>query len=355
MSEICVNPRQSSLFTATLDEFDTCESLKSMFDNSIEYDVDIQAEKVCFLAKENPRQATQHKQSDAFSVGFTIASPSLNLATLSQILKELVAKGTKVVIQENRFARHFSTFAVDVLSSKPINIDSKHIKQLVTTFRTDIYVKGEASLAEPGLLVMDMDSTIIAMECIDEIAELAGVKEQVAAVTESAMRGEIPFTQSLHDRVACLKGVSVEDLYTIRNRLPFMPNFIEVMRIFNQANWTLAIASGGFTFFADYVKHVAKLDYAKSNVLEVADNSLTGKVVGEVVDGAAKAQVLLQLKQHHDIAKTQVIAMGDGANDLLMMEQAGTSVAYHAKPSVSEQADVSIVYGGFEGLVLALR
>ncbi|MBC3766892.1 phosphoserine phosphatase SerB [Neptunicella marina] len=195
---------------------------------------------------------------------------------------------------------------------------------------------------QPGLLLMDMDSTMIACECIDEIAKLTGAAESVAKVTEQAMQGKLDFAQSLYQRVACLEGVDVTLLKSIRDRLPIMPGLSVLIRELKQAGWKVAVASGGFTFFADYLKQRFELDSATANVLEQQDGKLTGKVLGQVVDAKVKAQTLKTLAKDFGIDESQTIAMGDGANDLVMMQAAGLGVACHAKPIVRQQADVAI-------------
>jgi phosphoserine phosphatase len=285
---------------------------------------------------------------------FTVVSQSLNLRTLANVLAYLFPTNVAIHVRANAHAKAFATFAVDVFCEQVCDVSNDEIANVCAQYRVDIFKKLQSRLSEPGLLVMDMDSTVIAMECIDEIADLAGVKGEVSEVTERAMRGEIPFTQSLHDRVACLAGVAESDLLSIREQLPFMPGFMETMHILKQANWHLAIASGGFTFFADYVKGVAQLDAAFSNQLEVKDGILTGKVIGDVVDGAEKARILTHLSKEHGVAQTQCVAIGDGANDLIMMEKAGSSIAYHAKASVAKAADNAIRFCGFEGVLFSL-
>jgi phosphoserine phosphatase len=291
----------------------------------------------------------------SFEATYAIAGQGLNLRMLSAILCNMFNEDEQISVRQNAFSHAFGVTVVDVLTKSAIAVASDKALALSAQFNVEILRKTKAKVSLPGLLVMDMDSTVIAMECIDEIADLAGVKDKVSEVTERAMLGEIPFTESLHQRVACLKGVAEQDLFSIRQRLPFMPGFVATVRILQQANWTLAIASGGFKFFADYIKHSLQLDAAFSNQLEVVDGVLTGKVLGDVVDAKVKAQVLQSLLENSDIASEQVIAIGDGANDLLMMEKAASSVAYHAKPAVAKVADTAINIYGFEALLYALR
>ncbi len=206
-------------------------------------------------------------------------------------------------------------------------------------------------LNQPGVLVMDMDSTTIEIECIDEIAALAGVGEQVAAVTELAMQGELDFAQSLHQRVATLAGAPQEILETVARDIPLMPGLITLVTELKQHQWKVAIASGGFTYFADHLKQLLELDAAHANVLEIIDGKLTGKVLGKVVDAQGKAECLLSLQQQYDLPYQQTVAMGDGANDLTMMKAAHLGVAFHAKPIVLKQADCAINISGLDCLL----
>ena len=206
-------------------------------------------------------------------------------------------------------------------------------------------------LSQPGLLVMDMDSTTIAIECIDEIAILAGVGEQVAKVTELAMLGQLDFAQSLHQRVATLAGAPEQILEQVANNLPLMPGINTLIDTLKQHHWRIAIASGGFTYFSDHLKKLLALDAAFANQLEIHQGKLTGKVLGEVVDAQTKAQSLSLLSNQYHIAKSQTVAVGDGANDLPMMKHAHLGVAFHAKPIVLEQADSSIKQKGLDCLL----
>lgn len=197
-------------------------------------------------------------------------------------------------------------------------------------------------LRTPGLLVMDMDSTAIEIECIDEIAKLAGTGEMVAEVTERAMRGELDFTASLRQRVATLEGADAAILREVRDTLPLMPGLVSLVMKLQALGWKVAIASGGFTFFADYLREKLHLSAAVANELEIRDGKLTGAVTGQIVDAKFKAKTLMALMEKHDIAPTQTVAIGDGANDLPMLKHAALGIAYHAKPKVNQQAHVTI-------------
>jgi phosphoserine phosphatase len=195
---------------------------------------------------------------------------------------------------------------------------------------------------------------VIACECIDDIASLAGVGPEVSAVTAQAMQGKLDFAQSLRTRVACLSNADQGILQQVRDGLPLMPGVSNLVRILKQHNWKLAIASGGFTYFADYLAQRLELDAAVANKLEIVDGELTGKVDGDIVDAQVKAQTLLALAERWSIPHSQTIAMGDGANDLVMMAAASLGVALHAKPIVRQQADISIRRGGLDTLLWIL-
>jgi phosphoserine phosphatase len=212
-------------------------------------------------------------------------------------------------------------------------------------------IQNAPKLNKPGLLVMDMDSTTIEIECIDEIAKLAGVGEQVSAVTELAMQGELDFSQSLHQRVATLAGSPEKILADVAKNLPLMAGLETLISELKKHQWRIAVASGGFTYFADHLKEMLALDATFANVLEIVDGKLTGKVLGEVVDAQVKADSLYLLTEKYQIPPSQTVAMGDGANDLVMMAAANFGVAFHAKPIVLAQADSSINQQGLDCLL----
>lgn len=210
------------------------------------------------------------------------------------------------------------------------------------------------SLRAPGLIVMDMDSTAIQIECIDEIAKLAGTGEQVAEVTERAMRGELDFTASLRSRVATLKGADASILHQVRETLPLMPGLTQMVLKMQSLGWKVAIASGGFTFFADHLREKLNLAAAVANQLETFDGKFTGNVLGDIVDAQYKANTLAELAEKYEIPLTQTIAIGDGANDLPMIKAAGLGIAYHAKQKVNEKAEVTIRHADLMGVFCIL-
>ena len=209
-------------------------------------------------------------------------------------------------------------------------------------------------LSQAGLLVMDMDSTAIQIECIDEIAKLAGVGELVSAITESAMRGELDFEQSLRRRVGTLKGAPESILQQVRENLPLMPGLVETIQTLQKHGWKTAIASGGFTYFADYLKALLQLDFAASNRFNIEDGKLTGLLKGDVVDAQYKAKILQHLLEEYGIDSQHSIAIGDGANDLAMMNVAGLGVAFHAKPKVQQQAQIVVNFADLTALLCLL-
>src|SRR5512144_2500730 len=206
-------------------------------------------------------------------------------------------------------------------------------------------------LSDFGLVVMDMDSTLINIECIDEIADMQGLKPQVAEITESAMRGEIDFAESLRRRVALLEGLEEGALQRVYDeRLRLNPGAEIMLAALKRHGIKTLLVSGGFVFFTERLKKRLGLDYTRANTLEIVNGKLTGKVSGKIVDAQGKADWLNHVRAELGLKREQVIAMGDGANDLKMMAQAGVSIAYHAKPVVRAQASYALNFVGLNGL-----
>ncbi len=204
------------------------------------------------------------------------------------------------------------------------------------------------------LICFDMDSTLVGAECIDELAEKAGVGEQVKAITESAMRGEIDFKESFTRRVALLKGLDVSVMEDIARNLPLNEGLERMMKILKRVGYKTAILSGGFTYFGKYLQQKFGFDYVYANELEVENGKLTGRYVGEVVDGRRKAELLRLLCQFEGIDVAQSVAVGDGANDLPMIGTAGLGIAYHAKPKVKATAEQNLSTVGLDGILYFL-
>ncbi|EMD0831937.1 phosphoserine phosphatase [Morganella morganii] len=229
------------------------------------------------------------------------------------------------------------------------------IKRVADEFQMDVVPLGNIpKLRSPGLLMMDMDSTAIQIECIDEIARLAGVGDEVAEVTERAMQGELDFSESLKARVDLLAGADAAILQQVLDTLPLMPGLTSLVRKLQAMDWHVAIASGGFTFYANHLKDSLRLIAVYANQLEVKDGKLTGKVKGPVVDAKYKAQALVKLAEFLNIPLEQTVAIGDGANDLKMLKKAGLGIAFHAKPKVYARAKVAIRHADLMGVMCTL-
>ena len=237
-------------------------------------------------------------------------------------------------------------------------VDAKEVAALAQAHHVDAtLVPRQARLADYRLLAFDMDSTLITIECIDEIADFAGRKAQVAAITEAAMRGEITdYDESLRRRVALLAGLDCHVLARVfEERLRLSPGARRLVDAARREGLKTLLVSGGFTYFTDRLKADLQLDYAFANTLEIVDGKLTGRVAGAIVNADAKAQALLDTCQTLGCEPAQAVAMGDGANDLKMMSHAGASIAYHAKPVVRSQTTYAINYCGLDAVLNLLR
>ena len=238
-------------------------------------------------------------------------------------------------------------------------IDEKEVKkdfmQLADERRIDIAFQEESIYRRMRRLVcFDMDSTLIQTEVIDELAERNGVGDQVKAITESAMRGEIDFSESFKKRVSLLKGLDESVMREIAENLPITEGMVRLIRILKKSGCKLAILSGGFTYFGNYLKEKYGFDYVYANELEIVDGKLTGNYVGDIVDGKRKAELLKLLAQVEKVDIRQTVAVGDGANDLPMLGIAGLGIAFHAKPKVKENAKHSLSTVGLDGVLYFL-
>jgi phosphoserine phosphatase len=215
------------------------------------------------------------------------------------------------------------------------------------------FIDGSLSLQHFRLLAMDMDSTLITIECIDEIADMHGLKPQVAAITEASMRGEIEFVESLLRRVALLRGLHVEALQRVYDeRVHLSAGAEQMLEAARTAGLKTLLISGGFTFFTERLQARLGLDFAHANELEVIDGKLTGKLLGTIVDAHEKQRTVARVCAELGVGPQQAIVIGDGANDLQMMAGAGLSLAFHAKPVVRAQADAAFNFVGLDGLPL---
>lgn len=244
-----------------------------------------------------------------------------------------------------------------IVSGKPNNVKDMRAKFMQISRETGIDISFHVENIYSGnrkLVAFDMDSTLIHAEVINELAKLAGVGEQVAAITESAMRGEIDFKESFRKRVALLKGLKVSELENLTLALPLSEGAELVCRTLKGLGYKLAILSGGFTFVGDHLKEKLGFDYVYANELDVLNGKVTGEVCGEIIDGEKKAELLKEIAEQENITLAQTIAVGDGANDLPMISCAGLGVAFHAKPIVRERAGNAISTVGLDGLLYLL-
>ena len=263
-----------------------------------------------------------------------------HLAEISEILGQVVASPYKL-INDNAVIYDISTELSGDLKNQ---LHLKHIDfAMLDNYR---------ALNEFSLCVMDMDSTLISIECIDEIADMCGKKEDVALITKSAMMGEIDFSQSLIKRVSLLEGLGEEMLFkVIEERLKFNEGTHAWIEACRKNNVTTVLVSGGFDYFADYVKNKLGIDVAISNQLEIKDKKLTGKVLGDIVNDEVKAQTVRDFQAKLNIDRSKTIVIGDGANDLKMLAEAQYSIAYHAKPVVQEKARFKFNHSDFKGVL----
>jgi phosphoserine phosphatase len=244
-----------------------------------------------------------------------------------------------------------------IVSGKPTDTIGMRSKFMHISQETGIDISFHVENIYSGnrkLVAFDMDSTLIAVEVIDELAKLAGVGEQVAAITESAMQGEIDFQESFRKRVALLEGLKLSELENLTLNLPLSEGAELVASTLKGLGYKLAILSGGFTFVGEYLKEKLGFDYVYANELDLIDEEVTGEVCGEIIDGERKALLLKEIAERENITLEQTIAVGDGANDLPMINAAGMGVAFHAKPIVRERAGNTISTVGLDGLLYLL-
>ena len=273
----------------------------------------------------------------------------------------LVIQGADIETRDlKELAKLAGAAAIDRLSATAFRLRGAQpaagIAVLCGTAKLDFgFVPEDRKLSDFKLLVMDMDSTLITMETIDELADMVSIKAEVAAITERAMRGEIEYDQSLRERLALLKGLDQSALQRVYDeRLKFSPGAERMLDKVRAAGIKTLLVSGGFTYMTDRLKTRVQLDYTYSNVLEISNGKLTGKVLGEIVNADAKLAALKRIAGEIDASPAQIAGVGDGANDLKFLAACGVSVAYHAKPVVREQTSYAINHAGLDAMLCLL-
>ena len=287
----------------------------------------------------------------------TAIGPTLGASHLHAIASTLAAAGANIEkigrLSENTLA------SVEIHAQLPPGGDSDALKRTLLSVATnagfDVSLQRESLYRRSKrLVVLDMDSTLIRIEVIDELARAAGVGAEVSRITERAMQGEMDYDQSLRQRVALLAGLNVAVLDNLAQNLPLTDGAETLIRVLKRLGYKIAVISGGFSRAAEALKRRLGVDYAYSNNLEVQGGKLTGRVVGPIVNGQRKAELLETIAQAEGVLLDQVIAVGDGANDALMLERAGLGIAFHAKPKLRESADTSITASGLDAILYLL-
>ena len=287
----------------------------------------------------------------------TAIGPTLGAPHLHAIASALAAEGANIEkigrLSENTLA------SVEIHALLPPGRDSDALKRTLLSVATsagfDVSLQRESLYRRSKrLVVLDMDSTLIRIEVIDELARAAGVGAEVSRITERAMQGEMDYDESLRQRVGLLKGLDVAVLDKLAANLPLTDGAETLVRVLNRLGYKIAVISGGFSRAAEALKRRLGVDYAYSNNLEVQGGKLTGRVVGPIVNAQRKAELLETIAQAEGVLLDQVIAVGDGANDALMLERAGLGIAFHAKPKLREAADTSISAAGLDAILYLL-
>ena len=273
----------------------------------------------------------------------------------------LVIQGADIETRDlKELAKLAGAAAIDRLSATAFRLRGAQpaagIAVLCGTAKLDFgFVPEDRKLSDFKLLVMDMDSTLITMETIDELADMVNIKDEVARITERAMRGEIEYDQSLRERLVLLKGLDESALLRVyEERLKFSPGAERMLAAVQAAGIKTLLVSGGFTYMTDRLKTRVQLDYTHSNVLEISNGKLTGKVLGEIVNADAKLAALKRIAGEIGASPAQIAGVGDGANDLKFLAACGVSVAYHAKPVVREQTSYAINHAGLDAMLCLL-
>jgi phosphoserine phosphatase len=330
----------------------TRDLLKELLFAAKELGMDLDFKPVPAVAASVPSRSAEGQRYVITAIG-----RSLGAAHLHSIASTLAAERANIEkigrLSENTLA------SVEIHALLPPDGDSESLKRALLTVATnagfDVSLQRESLYRRSKrLVVMDMDSTLISIEVIDELARAAGVGDAVSKITERAMHGEMDYDESLRQRVALLRGLDVAVLDRIAADLPLTEGAETLVRVLKRLGFSLAVISGGFSRAADVLKRRLGIDYAYSNNLEIVGGKLTGRVIGPIVNAQRKAELLETIAQAEGVLLDQVIAVGDGANDLLMLERAGLGIAFHAKPKLREAADTTISASGLDAILYLL-
>jgi phosphoserine phosphatase len=287
----------------------------------------------------------------------TLINRTITAESLSVLFKHLSDRSIQVHNIEKMSApsKEKSCYEVSISTASSLKELREGLKEVTTQTTVDICtVPASFAKEQIKLAVFDMDSTLVQCECIDELAKRHGIGEEVSSITASAMRGEIDFNESFSRRMALLNGLSEEVLQDIAEKLPLTEGVEYMMKSLKSLGLKTALFSGGFYFFANHLQKLLDIDYVYANNLEIVNGEVTGRVTGEVVNGEKKKEKLISVAAELGLQHSQVVAVGDGANDLPMLKTAGLGVAFHAKPLVQEEAGISVSSIGLDGLLYIL-
>jgi len=300
----------------------------------------------------------EHLQHDNnFMYAVTCLGEKITAQVVAQISNAIYSENFNIERITQLSQGELNCIEMIVKTDKTINVQDMTGKLLSISsdFGVDIAVQKENIFRRSKrLVVMDMDSTLIQVEVIDELAKSAGHGEEVSGITSKAMNGELSFNESLNKRVELLRGLDENVLDEIYHNIPFTPGAKKLVKILKKLGYKTAVISGGFTFFTDRLKNELGLDYAFANELEIKDGKLTGKVLGKIINGEYKAEILEDIADKENISLDQVVAIGDGANDLLMLDKAGLGIAFNAHKAVREQADYNISQKNLDSIIYLL-
>ncbi len=299
----------------------------------------------------------QLQYDNNFLYAITCLGDKITADVLARIAEVMYSENVNIERITQLSQGELSCVEMIVNTDKSLNVRdmTRKLLSISSEFGVDIAVQKENIFRRSKrLVVMDMDSTLIQVEVIDELAKAVGRGDEVSAITRRAMNGEISFNESLDERVRLLAGLDEEALDKIYNNIPFTPGAKKFIKILKKIGYKTAVISGGFTFFTDRLKKELGLDYAFANNLEIKDGKISGKVTGRIINGEFKAKILEDIADKEKITLDQVVAIGDGANDLLMLDKAGLGIAFNAHKAVREKADYNISQKNLDSIIYLL-